>query len=95
MKRTLRFKSTARLFEHNTRSLLVFCYAGTILLIALAMVMAHLNIFGILLLILPAALLARQIVHLDTNNPALCLDLFKSNKAVGLAVALAILVGQG
>jgi 4-hydroxybenzoate polyprenyltransferase len=87
-------KSTARLFEHNTRSLLVFCYTGTILLLGVAMAMAHLSMFGMLCLILPAALLARQIVKLDVDNPALCLSLFKSNREVGLAVALAILVGQ-
>jgi 4-hydroxybenzoate polyprenyltransferase len=50
--------------------------------------------FGIAALILPAALLARQIVLLDINNPALCLRLFKSNREVGLAVGLAILIGQ-
>jgi 4-hydroxybenzoate polyprenyltransferase len=87
-------KSTARLFHHNTRNLLAASYAGMILLLGVAMAMSHLNIWGILLLILPAALLARQIIWLDINNPALCLSLFKSNRDVGLAVALAILVGQ-
>jgi 4-hydroxybenzoate polyprenyltransferase len=87
-------KSTARLFEHNTRTLLILSYTGAIACLAIAMQLAHLNIWGILLLILPAALLARQIVLLDTNNPAHCLALFKSNREVGLAVALAILVGQ-
>jgi len=87
-------KSTARLFGPRTRQLLIFCYGGMILLIAAAMVFAGLNWTGILLLILPVALLARQVVRLDIDNPALCLRLFKSNRDVGLAVALAILVGQ-
>ena len=87
-------KSTARLFEHNTRALLIASYTGTILLLILAMALERLNIYGILLLVLPASLLFRQVVMLDIDNPALCLDLFKSNREVGLAVALAIVVGQ-
>ncbi len=87
-------RSTARLFGEKTKILLAVCYAGAILLIAAAMVAAHLHTFGILLLFLPAALLARQIVTLDINKPALCLALFKSNREVGLTVAIAILCGQ-
>jgi 4-hydroxybenzoate polyprenyltransferase len=87
-------KSTARLFGAQTSRLLIWSYGGMILLLAAAMAFAGLHLIGILLLILPAALLARQIVLLDIDNPALCLRLFKSNRDVGLAVALAILVGQ-
>lgn len=87
-------RSTALLFRHDTKILLAVCYGGMILLLALAMAMSRLNIWGILLLVLPAALLARQIVWLDVDDPALCLKLFKSNRDVGLAVAFAILVGQ-
>ncbi|HQT46169.1 MAG TPA: 4-hydroxybenzoate octaprenyltransferase [Acidocella sp.] len=87
-------KSTARLFEHNTKPLLAACYSGTILLVAVAMALAHLHLFGYVLLGLPAALLARQVVLLDINDPSLCLKLFKSNREVGLAIGLAILIGQ-
>jgi 4-hydroxybenzoate polyprenyltransferase len=87
-------KSTARLFETDTRILLVVCYTGTILLLALAMAMQGLNLGGMLVLMLPAVLLARQVALLDVNNPGRCLALFKSNREVGLAVGLAILVGQ-
>jgi 4-hydroxybenzoate polyprenyltransferase len=87
-------KSTARLFETNTRSLLVVCYTGTVLLLALAMAMQGLALGGLLMLLLPAWLLARQVTRLDVNNPHRCLVLFKSNREVGLAVALAILLGQ-
>ena len=44
-------------------------------------------------LALPAVLLARQVVALDIDDPALCLRLFKANREVGLAVAAAILLG--
>jgi 4-hydroxybenzoate polyprenyltransferase len=87
-------KSTARLFGPRTRQLLVVCYTATIVLLAAAMAFAGLHLVGMLLLVLPAALLARQIILLDINNPALCLRLFKSNRDAGLAIALAILVGQ-
>jgi len=87
-------KSTARLFGEKTTPFLIVCYSATILLLAAAMVMARLNWFGVFALVLPAALLARQIVKLDIDNPETCLNLFKSNREVGLAVALAILIGQ-
>lgn len=87
-------KSTARLFEHNTRSLLVFCYAGAILLVAAAMLAAHLRALGLWCLLVPASLLAWQIVRLDVNSPARCLALFKANREVGLAIGIAILLGR-
>ena len=87
-------KSTARLFAHNTRGLLWVCYGAMAALLALAMALAGLNIYGILLLALPGALLLRQILRLDINDPALCLQLFKSNREVGVAIGLAMLVGR-
>jgi 4-hydroxybenzoate polyprenyltransferase len=87
-------KSTARLFGARTAPFLTFCYAATILLLGVSMAMMHLSAFGIAALALPAALLARQVVRLDIHNPERCLALFKSNREVGLAVALAILIGQ-
>jgi 4-hydroxybenzoate polyprenyltransferase len=87
-------KSTARLFGARTRPFLVACYGAAVLLLALGMAMAHLSRLGILLLLLPAALLGSQVVRLDIADPGLCLALFKSNREVGLAVALAVLVGR-
>jgi 4-hydroxybenzoate polyprenyltransferase len=45
-------------------------------------------------LLLPAVLLAHQVLKLDIRDPAHCLMLFKANREVGLAVALAFLVGR-
>jgi 4-hydroxybenzoate polyprenyltransferase len=87
-------KSTARLFGPKTRPFLAVCYGATIILVGVAMVLAHLSWIGIAVLALPAALLARQVRHLDINDPAICLALFKSNREAGLAIAAAILVGQ-
>ncbi len=87
-------KSTARLFERNTRPLLAFCYAGTILLVAAAMLAAHLGAPGLWCLLVPASLLAWQIIRLDVDDPARCLALFKANREVGLAIGVAILLGR-
>jgi 4-hydroxybenzoate polyprenyltransferase len=87
-------KSTARLFGERTRPLLILCYGAMLLLLAASMAMRHLGAFGYLVLLLPAGLLARQVILLDIHDPARCLALFKANREVGLAVALAILIGR-
>ena len=86
-------KSTARLFGERTAPFLAACYAGTVLLLALAGWLAGLGGWFYPALALPAVLLGRQVVALDIDDPALCLRLFRANREVGLAVAAAILVG--
>ena len=63
------------------------------LLLALAGWLAGLGGWFYPALALPAVLLARQVVALDIDDPALCLRLFKANREAGLAVAAAILLG--
>jgi 4-hydroxybenzoate polyprenyltransferase len=87
-------RSTALRFGDRTRPFLVACYAATLALLALAGVLAGLSWWFAPALLLPAALLARQVVQLDIRDPALCLRLFKANRDVGLAVALAFLIGR-
>ena len=41
-----------------------------------------------------AVLLARQVLTLRLDDPGHCLTLFKSNREVGLAIALAFLLGR-
>ena len=86
-------KSTARLFGARTAPFLAACYAGTVLLLALAGWLAGLGGWFYPALALPAVLLGRQVAALDIDDPALCLRLFRANREVGLAVAAAILVG--
>jgi 4-hydroxybenzoate polyprenyltransferase len=86
-------KSTARLFGPKTKPLLAFCYTATILLIAATLIQTHKSPLSLILLGIPAAMLARQIIVLDINNPAQCLALFKSNREAGLAIACTILIG--
>jgi 4-hydroxybenzoate polyprenyltransferase len=86
--------STARLWGANSRPFLAACYGATVALLALAGGLAGLSWAYFAALALPAALLARQVVLLDIHDPGLCLSLFKANRDVGLAVALAILLGR-
>ncbi len=86
-------KSTARLFGEHTRPFLAACYAGMVLVLALAGYLAGLSAWFYPALLLPGALLARQVIQLDIDDPGLCLRLFKANRETGLAVGLAILVG--
>jgi 4-hydroxybenzoate polyprenyltransferase len=86
-------KSTARLFGEQTAPFLAACYAGTVVMLALAGWLAGLGDWFYPALALPAVLLGRQVVTLDINDPALCLRLFRANREAGLAVALAILAG--
>ena len=85
--------STARLFGEHTRPFLAVVYAAAIAVLALAGFLAGLGGWFYPALALPAALLARQVVPLDINDPGHCLMLFRANREVGLAVGLAILIG--
>jgi 4-hydroxybenzoate polyprenyltransferase len=87
-------RSTALRFGRRTRPFLGTCYAATIALLALAGWLAGLGPWFYAALVLPAALLARQVVTLDIDDPAHCLVLFRANREVGLAVTLAILLGR-
>jgi 4-hydroxybenzoate polyprenyltransferase len=86
--------STARLFGEHTRPFLAACYATSLALIALAGVLAGLSLWFFIALALPALLLARQVVVLDIHDAALCGRLFRANREVGLAVALALVLGH-
>jgi 4-hydroxybenzoate polyprenyltransferase len=87
-------RSTALRFGERTRPFLVACYAATLALLALAGWLAGLSWWFAPALMVPAALLARQVLLLDIRDPALCLRLFKANRDVGLAVAAAFLIGR-
>jgi 4-hydroxybenzoate polyprenyltransferase len=87
-------RSTARLFANTSVPFLAVCYGLTLVLLIVAGSLAHLSLWFLVVLILPAWLLARQVTGLDVDNAPLCLALFKSNKWVGLAVALSFLAGR-
>ncbi len=86
-------RSTARLFGERTRPFLAACYGASVLLFGLAGWTSGLGGWFFVALMLPAGLLAWQVVALDIHDPGLCLRLFRANREVGLAFALALLVG--
>lgn len=87
-------RSTARRFGERSRPFLAACYAATLALLLLAGWLAGLSWPFLPAMLLPAALLAWQVVTLDIHDPARCLMLFKANREVGLIIALAFLLGR-
>jgi 4-hydroxybenzoate polyprenyltransferase len=87
-------RSTARRFGERTRPFLAVCYGATLALLACAGWLAGLSWPYLPALLLPAALLARQVIALDIHDPARCLALFRLNREAGLLVALAFLAGR-
>ena len=87
-------KSTSRLMAARPRRIVGGCYALALAALAVSGWLAGLSWTFWPALLLPAALLTHQVLRLDIHDPPLCLRLFKANRAVGLAVALALLLGQ-
>ena len=85
-------KSTALLFGDNTRSMLAGFYAGAVVLIGAAGLMAGGGLIFVLGLIAFAAHLTWQVVRLDINDSAHCLKLFKSNRDAGLILFAVMLL---
>jgi 4-hydroxybenzoate polyprenyltransferase len=84
-------KSTARLFGRRTKALVALFYAATIVVWAVAAGIAGAGlVFGIGLVI-AAALLAWQVLSLDSRQPGNVLIRFKSNHWVGVVLTAALL----
>jgi 4-hydroxybenzoate polyprenyltransferase len=85
-------KSTALLFQEKTRPILASFYAGAVVLIGIAGLMAGGGAIFALGLLGFAAHLAWQVMRLNINDPAHCLMLFRSNRDAGLILFGAMLV---
>ena len=86
-------RSTSRRFAASARLFLSSCYGITMIFLCVAGWCGGMSLGFWLTLPLPGLLLARQVRRLDITNPGLCLSLFKSNREVGLAIALSLLLG--
>ena len=87
-------RSTARLFASHTRGFLAVCYGATIALLGVVGALAGLGGWFLMGLVVPAGVLVWQVLTLDINDPAGCLVRFKSNREVGVLVALAVVLGR-
>jgi len=84
-------KSTARLFGTRVKPLIGLFYAAAIACWLIAGTMAGGAAVFVPLLLVPALLLAWQVVTLDPASPHNALARFKANQWVGLALTLAFL----
>jgi 4-hydroxybenzoate polyprenyltransferase len=85
-------KSTALLFQHNTRPMLASFYAIATVLIAIAGFMAGGHLIFAIGITAFAAHLAWQVNRLDINDATHCLKLFKSNRDAGMILFAAMLL---
>jgi 4-hydroxybenzoate polyprenyltransferase len=85
-------RSTARLFGEETRPALAFLYAGAVILIFSAGILAGGGVLFGLGVIGFALHLAWQVRTIDIGNPEHCLRLFRSNREAGLILFAAIVI---
>jgi len=85
-------KSTALLFGERTAPMLATFYAGAVVLIGVAGLMAGGSVIFVLGLFAFAANLAWQVMRLDIDDPVHCLKQFKSNRDAGLILFAAMLL---
>jgi 4-hydroxybenzoate polyprenyltransferase len=87
-------KSTSRRFAHMPRRFVGLAYGGMLACLVLAISAARLSPLAWVVMVVPAGLLFTQVEQLAIGDPAGCLRLFKLNRAVGLAVAAALIAGR-
>jgi len=83
-------KSTARLFNKNSKLIIALFYLAAITLWAWAGMAAGAGIIFQVAMILPALILGWQVFSLNINDAANCLTRFKANHFTGLALTLAL-----
>jgi 4-hydroxybenzoate polyprenyltransferase len=85
-------KSTSRLFGRGSRAAIGGLYAIAVLLIGGSLLLGEAGLAGALGLAAFAAHLMWQVGRLEPGNPALCLNLFRSNRDAGFLLFAGILV---
>jgi 4-hydroxybenzoate polyprenyltransferase len=82
--------STARLFGPNVKVWVALFYAVTVLMLGAALIMSAAGLIAFVGLVAFAGHLANQVSRLQTDDPALALQLFKSNRNAGFIFALGL-----
>lgn len=83
-------KSTARLFNKNTKQALIILYSIAVILFSGAFYLAHAGWPAWVGIVLVAMHLAWQVKTFEYNNPKKCLMLFKSNNWLGCILFLSL-----
>jgi len=87
-------RSTARLFDKQTKPALLVFYSLMLLCTTAALVLACLPLIALSGVVFAGVHMFYQIKVLDIHNPDACLWLFKSNTVIGLLLFLGILLGN-
>ena len=88
-------KSTSIKFKGTAKSFLLVCYLILIFLLIIGGYMMNFDLFYYLFLIVPIIyLFFYQIKIFKSNNPNICLKIFKSNNYFGLIIFINILIGK-
>lgn len=85
-------KSTAILFGERSRGLVTAFYAAASACWMVAALMVGAGIVFVILSVVPAAILAWQVITLDPDSADNCLKRFKANHYAGLALSLCFLL---
>jgi 4-hydroxybenzoate polyprenyltransferase len=83
--------STARLFGANVRVWVALFYAVTVLLLGAALIMSAAGLTAFVGLLAFAGHLSSQVSRLQSDDPALALELFKSNRNAGFIFAISLI----
>lgn len=86
-------RSTARLFGDKTKFWLIILYGLTLLFLTFSFVLSGVSLVVYLGVLIASVLFIWQIKILDINDGDQCLQLFKSNSKIGLAIFLSLIAG--
>lgn len=87
-------KSTARWAGEAGKQFVAINYALCIFFLIITSFLNQNSLIALMALFLPIAHFTWQIMKFDLHDPKICLTLFKSNRDVGLLIALALLIGN-
>lgn len=86
-------RSTARLFGDKTKLWLVILYGMTLLFLTFSFLLANASMVVYLGVLIASILFIWQIKVLDIHDADQCLELFKFNSKIGLAIFLSLVAG--